>query len=124
MTPLWKSTKDVDSHRGLEKPRKRRSAFPHFRTGPTAMDLSQQSILGGSILLDQGGSVLHCQKDFNVEFDIWNALEMVCQFVHVRRLNVALIGPGVHGNTLSTSHHDLFSGADYARYPYISRVPQ
>jgi hypothetical protein len=26
MTPLWKSRKSVDSHRGLEKP----SAFPHF----------------------------------------------------------------------------------------------
>ena len=36
MTPLRKSTKDVDSHRGLEKP----SAFPHFRTRPGG-DLTQ-----------------------------------------------------------------------------------
>jgi hypothetical protein len=36
MTPLRKSTKDVDSLRGLEKP----SAFPHFRTRPGG-DLTQ-----------------------------------------------------------------------------------
>jgi hypothetical protein len=63
MTALRKSTKDVDSHRALEKPRKRRSAFPHFRTGPAAAISLNNQFRGGSILLDQGGSVLRCQKD-------------------------------------------------------------
>ena len=58
MTPLWKSTKDVDSHRGLEKP-SGFSTFPH-RPGDETLITKQRS---GSELLDQGGSLLRCQND-------------------------------------------------------------
>src|SRR6266446_726675 len=45
MTPLWKSTKDVDSHRGLEKPRKTTLSFSTFPHRPGG-DLTQQSTKG------------------------------------------------------------------------------
>jgi hypothetical protein len=59
MTPLWKSTKNVDSHRGLEKPAGF-STFPHRPGGDKPLTIKQR---GGSVLLDQGGSLLRCQND-------------------------------------------------------------
>ena len=45
MTALRKSTKDVDSLRALEKPRKRRDRLFHISAqGPAVMNLTQQSI--------------------------------------------------------------------------------
>jgi hypothetical protein len=37
--------------------------FPTFPHRPCGGDLTNNRFRGGSILLDQGGSVLHCQKD-------------------------------------------------------------
>jgi hypothetical protein len=79
MTPLWESTKDVDFHRGLEKP----VGFPTFphRPGDETLITKQR---GGSELLDQGGSLLRCQNECaarcSISLEIPNILllQLIC----------------------------------------------
>jgi hypothetical protein len=60
----------------------------------------------------------------NVELNMWDWPQIVRQFVHIGYSNVALIGPRVHGNAMSASHHGLFCSPHHTRYPEIPRVPQ